>query len=66
MAVSQRARELALLRLAGATRRQVLGMPRTETVSVLLICDSPRQCRRPGRPHRLKHRHDGRGRRSPR
>ncbi|MDX3532407.1 ABC transporter permease [Streptomyces sp. ID05-39B] len=37
MAVSQRVREFALLRLAGATRRQVLGMLRTETVSVLLI-----------------------------
>ncbi|MFF8193089.1 FtsX-like permease family protein [Streptomyces bobili] len=37
MAVSERVREFALLRLAGATRRQVLGMLRTETVSVLLI-----------------------------
>ncbi|MER5661152.1 ABC transporter permease [Streptomyces mirabilis] len=37
MSVSERVREFALLRLAGATRRQVLGMLRTEAFSVLLL-----------------------------
>ncbi|NEC69159.1 ABC transporter permease [Streptomyces sp. SID9727] len=37
MSVSERFREFALLRLAGATRRQVLRMLRTETLSVLVI-----------------------------
>ncbi|MCX5352500.1 ABC transporter permease [Streptomyces mirabilis] len=37
MSVSERVREFALLRLAGATRRQVLGMLRTEGLSVLLL-----------------------------
>ncbi|WLW51782.1 FtsX-like permease family protein [Streptomyces sp. YU58] len=37
MSVSERVREFALLRLAGATRRQVLRMLRTEAVSVLLL-----------------------------
>ncbi|MEV4449920.1 ABC transporter permease [Streptomyces mirabilis] len=37
MSVSERGREFALLRLAGATRRQVLGMLRTEALSVLLL-----------------------------
>ncbi|MFF4464775.1 ABC transporter permease [Streptomyces mirabilis] len=37
MSVSERVREFALLRLAGATRRQVLGMLRTEALSVLLL-----------------------------
>ncbi|WP_055589112.1 ABC transporter permease [Peterkaempfera griseoplana] len=37
MSVSARVREFALLRLAGATRRQVLGMLRTEALSVLLL-----------------------------
>ncbi|MFG2366914.1 ABC transporter permease [Streptomyces mirabilis] len=37
MSVSERVREFALLRLAGATRRQVLGMLRTEVLSVLLL-----------------------------
>ncbi|MFD9904925.1 FtsX-like permease family protein [Streptomyces sp. NPDC059063] len=37
MSVSERIREFALLRLAGATRRQVLGMLRAEALSVLLI-----------------------------
>lgn len=37
MSVSERIREFALLRLAGATRRQVLRMLRTEAVSVLLL-----------------------------
>jgi putative ABC transport system permease protein len=36
MDVSQRARELALLRLVGTTRRQVLGMLRWEGVIVFL------------------------------
>jgi putative ABC transport system permease protein len=37
MSVSERLREFALLRLAGATRRQVLRMLRTEALSVLLL-----------------------------
>ncbi len=37
MSISERVREFALLRLAGATRRQVLGMLRTEALSVLLL-----------------------------
>lgn len=37
MSVSERLREFALLRLAGATRRQVLRMLRTETLSVLIV-----------------------------
>ncbi|MCM2411299.1 FtsX-like permease family protein [Streptomyces sp. RKAG290] len=37
MSVSERFKEFALLRLAGATRRQVLRMLRIETLSVLLI-----------------------------
>lgn len=37
MSVSERVREFALLRLAGATRRQVRGMLRTEALSVLLL-----------------------------
>ncbi|MGW0996965.1 FtsX-like permease family protein [Streptomyces sp. NPDC002523] len=37
MSVAERVREFALLRLAGATRRQVLRMLRTEALSVLLI-----------------------------
>jgi putative ABC transport system permease protein len=37
MSVSERIREFAMLRLAGATRRQVLRMLRTETLSVLLL-----------------------------
>ncbi|TRV80016.1 FtsX-like permease family protein [Streptomyces sp. 130] len=37
MSVSERFREFALLRLAGATRRQVLRMLRTETLSVLAV-----------------------------
>ncbi len=37
MSVSERVREFALLRLAGATRRQVRGMLRAEALSVLLI-----------------------------
>ncbi|RFU38311.1 ABC transporter permease, partial [Actinomadura logoneensis] len=37
MAVAGRSRELALLRLAGATRRQVLRMLRWETLAVALI-----------------------------
>ncbi|MEV0556802.1 ABC transporter permease [Streptomyces sp. NPDC050597] len=37
MSVSERVREFALLRLAGATRRQVLRMLRTEALSVLLL-----------------------------
>ena len=35
MSISERAREFALLRLAGATRRQVLRMLRTEALAVL-------------------------------
>ncbi|MFF1439433.1 FtsX-like permease family protein [Streptomyces sp. NPDC058295] len=37
MSVAERIREFALLRLAGATRRQVLRMLRTEALSVLLL-----------------------------
>ena len=37
MSVSERVREFALLRLVGATRRQVLRMLRTEALSVLLL-----------------------------
>ncbi|MDR6979211.1 putative ABC transport system permease protein [Streptomyces sp. 3330] len=37
MSVAERVREFALLRLAGATRRQVLCMLRTEALSVLLL-----------------------------
>ncbi|MBM7170766.1 ABC transporter permease [Streptomyces sp. G44] len=37
MSVSERMREFAMLRLAGATRRQVLRMLRAEALSVLLI-----------------------------
>ncbi|MFD5080141.1 ABC transporter permease [Streptomyces sp. NPDC058371] len=40
MSVSERIREFAMLRLAGATRRQVLRMLRTETLSVLLLATS--------------------------
>lgn len=40
MSVAERVREFALLRLAGATRRQVLRMLRTEALSVLLIATS--------------------------
>ncbi|TLS47463.1 FtsX-like permease family protein [Streptomyces montanus] len=37
MSVSERVREFAMLRLAGATRRQVLRMLRTEALAVLLL-----------------------------
>ncbi|NGO09628.1 FtsX-like permease family protein [Streptomyces sp. HC44] len=37
MSVSERVREFAMLRLAGASRRQVLRMLRTEALSVLLL-----------------------------
>ena len=37
MSVAERVREFALLRLAGATRRQVLRMLRSEALSVLLL-----------------------------
>ncbi|MFF8731223.1 ABC transporter permease [Streptomyces sp. NPDC015171] len=37
MSVAERVREFALLRLAGATRRQVLRMLRTEVLSILLL-----------------------------
>ncbi|MFF3644664.1 FtsX-like permease family protein [Streptomyces sp. NPDC002564] len=37
MSVSERVREFAMLRLAGATRRQILRMLRTEALSVVLI-----------------------------
>ncbi|MFD9337333.1 FtsX-like permease family protein [Streptomyces sp. NPDC060028] len=37
MSTAERLREFAMLRLAGATRRQVRGMLRTEAVSVLLM-----------------------------
>jgi len=37
MSISERIREFAMLRLAGATRRQVLRMLRTEALSVLLL-----------------------------
>ncbi|TWV39877.1 FtsX-like permease family protein [Streptomyces misionensis] len=37
MSVAERIREFALLRLAGATRRQVLRMLRTESLSLLLL-----------------------------
>ncbi|MEV0323155.1 FtsX-like permease family protein [Streptomyces sp. NPDC050658] len=37
MSVSERVREFAMLRLAGASRRQVLRMLRTEALAVLLI-----------------------------
>jgi putative ABC transport system permease protein len=37
MSVSERVREFALLRLVGATRRQVLRMLRTEALAVLFI-----------------------------
>lgn len=37
MSISERAGEFALLRLAGATRRQVLRMLRTEALAVLLL-----------------------------
>ncbi|MET8165054.1 ABC transporter permease [Streptomyces sp. NPDC005329] len=37
MSVAERVREFALLRLAGATRRQVLRILRTEALSVLLL-----------------------------
>ncbi|MET9359231.1 ABC transporter permease [Streptomyces sp. NPDC006617] len=37
MSVAERVREFALLRLAGATRRQVLRMLRTEALSLLLL-----------------------------
>ncbi|MCL3991955.1 ABC transporter permease [Streptomyces lavenduligriseus] len=40
MSVAERVREFALLRLAGATRRQVLRMLRTETLSVLFLATS--------------------------
>ncbi|MET7366437.1 FtsX-like permease family protein [Streptomyces sp. NPDC005566] len=44
MSVSERVREFALLRLAGATRRQVLRMLRTEAVSVLLLASALGSC----------------------
>ncbi|MER5985928.1 FtsX-like permease family protein [Streptomyces sp. NPDC001787] len=37
MSVSERVREFGMLRLAGATRRQVLGMLRIEALAVLLL-----------------------------
>ncbi|MEV0255536.1 FtsX-like permease family protein [Streptomyces sp. NPDC050732] len=37
MSVSERVREFAMLRLAGATRRQILRMLRAEALSVLLV-----------------------------
>jgi putative ABC transport system permease protein len=40
MSVAERVREFALLRLAGATRRQVLRMLRTEALSVLFLATS--------------------------
>ncbi|MFB0615386.1 FtsX-like permease family protein [Streptomyces sp. AGS-58] len=40
MSVAERVREFALLRLAGATRRQVLRMLRTEVLAVLLLATS--------------------------
>ncbi|MBX7553706.1 FtsX-like permease family protein [Streptomyces sp. NPDC004232] len=40
MSVAERVREFALLRLAGATRRQVLRMLRTEVLSLLLLATS--------------------------
>ncbi|GGW69905.1 ABC transporter permease [Streptomyces lucensis JCM 4490] len=40
MSVAERVREFALLRLAGATRRQVLRLLRTEVLSVLLLATS--------------------------
>ncbi|MEV6116884.1 FtsX-like permease family protein [Streptomyces sp. NPDC052109] len=40
MSVAERVRDFALLRLAGATRRQVLRMLRTETLSVLCLATS--------------------------
>ncbi|MFB7506917.1 ABC transporter permease, partial [Streptomyces broussonetiae] len=40
MSVAERVREFALLRLAGATRRQVLRMLRTEVLSVLFLAVS--------------------------
>ncbi|MET8769938.1 FtsX-like permease family protein [Streptomyces sp. NPDC004658] len=40
MSVAERVREFALLRLAGATRRQVLRMLRTEALCVLLLAAS--------------------------
>ncbi|MGW2030186.1 ABC transporter permease [Streptomyces sp. NPDC001811] len=40
MSVAERVREFALLRLVGATRRQVLRMLRTEALSVLLLATS--------------------------
>jgi putative ABC transport system permease protein len=40
MSVAERVREFALLRLAGATRRQVLRMLRAEVLSVLLLATS--------------------------
>ncbi|PKW10478.1 putative ABC transport system permease protein [Streptomyces sp. 1222.5] len=40
MSVAERVREFALLRLAGATRRQVLRMLRTEVLSVLFLATS--------------------------
>ncbi|WP_251095202.1 ABC transporter permease [Streptomyces sp. Caat 7-52] len=40
MSVAERVREFALLRLAGATRRQVLRMLRTEALAVLFLATS--------------------------
>ncbi|MQY38301.1 hypothetical protein SRB17_63140 [Streptomyces sp. RB17] len=40
MSVAERVREFGLLRLAGATRRQVLRMLRTETLSVVFLAAS--------------------------
>jgi putative ABC transport system permease protein len=40
MSMSERVREFALLRLAGATRRQVLRMLRTEVLALLLLATS--------------------------
>ncbi|MDJ0464737.1 ABC transporter permease [Streptomyces sp. H27-C3] len=40
MSVSERIREFAMLRLAGATRRQILRMVRVEALTVLLIAAS--------------------------
>jgi putative ABC transport system permease protein len=44
MSVAERVREFALLRLAGATRRQVLRMLRTEALSVVLLATALGSC----------------------
>ncbi|WP_406390660.1 FtsX-like permease family protein [Streptomyces sp. NBC_00887] len=44
MSVSERIREFALLRLSGATRRQVLRMLRIEALSVLLLATALGSC----------------------